>query len=198
MRSWNSVWLGMMKTMLAMPMPKAMARTTPRLPDSAISGGQQAEDRVAGDDHAALRQSGADQTDHEPADQVAGALAALDEAVDGRASRSPGGRTPAPRRPSVWPMRTPIVSWATTAWSVFASRTGSLRRNRQPAMSSRTEPARRRAGRSHRRSLGADRPRDQRAQQERRGEVGRAVEPERDRHRVGDERHEQARPAGSR
>ncbi len=35
----------------------------------------------------------------------------------------------------------PIVNWATAAWIVFASRTVSLRRNRQPALSSFKKPA---------------------------------------------------------
>ena len=36
-RSWNSVWLGMTKTMFAMPIPNAIARTNPRFPDNAIT-----------------------------------------------------------------------------------------------------------------------------------------------------------------
>ena len=134
----------------------------------------------------------ADQADHEAADQVAGALAALDEAVDG-----------------------PPVE-ALAAEDVLGVDRGQADqhadrelRDDAPGACSRAGPARcagsasrRRARRGsrrrHRRAvapLGAsrlDRARDQRAQQQGRGEVGRPVEPERDRDRVGDERDEQA------
>ena len=80
-RSWNSVWLGMMKTMFATPGPNVSPSAIGRLPVSASRNDEHAPDRVAGDDHPALREARPDEPDHEAADQVADAEPGLEEAV---------------------------------------------------------------------------------------------------------------------
>ena len=81
-RSWNSVWLGITKTMFAMPDPNASPSASARLPVSASRTHAEPAQRVADDDHPALGETRADQADDEPADEVADADAGLEEAVD--------------------------------------------------------------------------------------------------------------------
>ena len=82
----------------------------------------------------------------------------------------------------------PRLNCPTVPWSVFASRTVSCRRNCQPASSSARKPGRgvRRVGR------GADQlGDDHRGDQARRGQVGRAVDPEGERDGAAEEGDEQ-------
>ena len=84
----------------------------------------------------------------------------------------------------------PTLNWPTAPWSVFASRTVSCRRNCQPAIELGEEAgvvASRRSAAGPRTVPGDD----DRGEQARRREVGRAVEPERERDGAAEERDEQ-------
>ncbi len=89
-RSMNSVWVGMTKTMFAAPMPSARPSATPTFPVSARPVDAGAVDDVPDDDRAAAGDAAADQPDREASDQVADPDRCLDEAVAGRRRRSIG------------------------------------------------------------------------------------------------------------
>ena len=84
-RSWNIVWLGMTKTMFAIPEPNISPSAIGRLPVSASSATQMPQSRVADDHDLAAGEVRPDEADDEPADQVADADRRLEEPVRGLA-----------------------------------------------------------------------------------------------------------------
>ena len=89
-RSWNSAWLGMTKTMFAMPSPNAEPEDDPEVARSGRSRTVNEPGRdVAGADHPALGEARADEADDEPTDQVADADARLDEGSRPRSRSKP-------------------------------------------------------------------------------------------------------------